>query len=104
MAQSIKEVKPGLSGIGSIIFRDEEKIMAGEFASREFYDSVIAPYKGSIEEWYVGNQSIRIYFLAIFLTVQTIVMPSSGLVWRIFKTLPVPPESLADSINYKASG
>ena len=33
----ISKVKPGLSGIGSIVFRGEEEIMQGASASRDFY-------------------------------------------------------------------
>ena len=47
----IKQVRPGLSGIGSIIFRNEEEIMHGANASIDFYTNVIAPYKGELEEW-----------------------------------------------------
>ena len=65
----IKQVRPGLSGVGSIIFRGEEEIMHGSTASVDFYVSVIAPYKGALEEWFVSNKSMYIYFLAIFVTV-----------------------------------
>ena len=44
----IKQVRPGLSGIGSIIFRNEEEIMHGANASIVFYTNVIAPYKGCL--------------------------------------------------------
>ena len=63
----IKKVRPGLSGVGSIIFRGEEEIMHGASASIDFYDSIIAPYKGSLEEWFVLNKGLYVYFLAIFM-------------------------------------
>ena len=62
----IKQVRPGLSGIGSIIFRNEEEIMHGANASIDFYTNVIAPYKGELEEWFVSNKSLYIYFAANF--------------------------------------
>ena len=45
--ENIKKVRPGLSGIGSIIFRDEEGIMAREEIKDKvyFYDHVISPTK-----------------------------------------------------------
>ena len=43
----VTKVRPGLSGIGSIIFRDEEEIMYGASASIDFYGNMIAPDKGS---------------------------------------------------------
>lgn len=96
----VKKVRPGLSGIGSIIFRGEEEIMEGDSASIDFYENIIAPYKGSLEEWFVYNKSIYIYFISIFITLYVVVIPSSKIVWKVFKTLPKPPEKLAKSLNY----
>ena len=96
----IRQVRPGLSGVGSIIFRSEEEIMHGEAASVEFYSRVIAPYKGSLEEWFVLNKSLNIYFLAIFATMWSVLFPSTQIAWRIFKDLPVPPVELKKEINY----
>ena len=73
----LKQVRPGLSGLGSIIFRDEEEIMYGATASVDFYMSVIAPYKGVLEEWFVLNKNLYIYFMAIFVTVWAIFIPST---------------------------
>ena len=63
----ISKVRPGLSGIGSIVFRGEEEIMEGTSASVDFYNNVIAPYKGSLEEWFVVNKNLSIYFKLILL-------------------------------------
>lgn len=96
----IKEVRPGLSGIGSIIFRGEEDIMHGASASVLFYDNVIAPYKGSLEEWFVSKKGLYIYFLAIFVTVWTVLIPSTTIAWKLFKSLPQPPEELKKDLNF----
>jgi lipopolysaccharide/colanic/teichoic acid biosynthesis glycosyltransferase len=96
----IQEVKPGLSGIGSIIFRREEQIMQGSSASVEFYGEVIAPYKGKVEEWFVANKSPYIYFAVILITFWIVLNPSSPLIWRIFPELPEPPKALCKSLNY----
>ena len=68
--------------------------MNGALASVDFYDNIIAPYKGSLEEWFVVNKGIYIYFLAIFITAWTVVFPSSNIAWRVFRDLPEPPEEL----------
>ncbi|MBF0420363.1 MAG: sugar transferase [Magnetococcales bacterium] len=99
----VTKVRPGLSGIGSIIFRREEDILAGEASSLEFYSNVIAPYKGLVEEWYVNNQGIRTYFAAIFITVWTVFFPSSSLIWRVFRDLPAPPIKLRQPLGYPDS-
>jgi hypothetical protein len=45
----IVKVKPGLSGIGHIVFRVEEDILEGHSATLDFYDNIIGPYKGDVE-------------------------------------------------------
>ena len=62
--------------------------MHGATASVDFYENVIAPYKGALEEWFVSNKSLYIYFLAIFVTVWTVLIPSTKIAWKIFKDLP----------------
>jgi lipopolysaccharide/colanic/teichoic acid biosynthesis glycosyltransferase len=96
----INQVRPGLSGIGSIIFRGEEEIMHGASASVDFYSNIIAPYKGELEEWFVVNKSLYIYFLAILLTVWAVLNPTTKMAWKIFKDLPDPPEVLKRELNY----
>ena len=96
----ITQVRPGLSGVGSIIFRGEEDIMHGASASVDFYDNVIAPYKGSLEEWFVSNKSLYIYFVAIFVTAWAVLIPSTKIAWRVFKDLPEPPAELKQALNF----
>tara|TARA_B100000212_G_scaffold280086_1_gene219925 strand:- start:1331 stop:2008 length:678 start_codon:yes stop_codon:yes gene_type:complete len=98
--KEIKKVRPGLSGIGSIIFRDEENIMDNQSDPISFYENVIAKYKGELEEWYVANKSLYVYFLSIILTIYVVILPSSKIVWKVFNTLPVPPSGLKKSLKY----
>ncbi|MDD5633101.1 MAG: sugar transferase, partial [Methylococcales bacterium] len=91
----IVKVRPGLSGIGSIIFRDEENLLHGANDPVIFYDEVIAPYKGELEKWYIENQSLTNYFLIIFVTVWAVLSPGSRIIWRVFPSLPRPPKELA---------
>ncbi len=96
----IIQVKPGLSGLGPIVFRGEEDILADHTGAVDFYDNVIAPYKGQVEAWYVGHQTMFTYFAVILVTIWVVLFPSSSAVWRVFKGLPVPPETLKGSLNY----
>jgi lipopolysaccharide/colanic/teichoic acid biosynthesis glycosyltransferase len=96
----IKQVRPGLSGVGSIIFRGEEEIMHGASASVDFYANVIAPYKGALEEWFVSNKSLYIYFVSIFVTAWAVLFPDTKLAWSVFKDLPEPPSELKQALNY----
>lgn len=91
----IVKVRPGLSGIGSIVFRDEEELMHASAEPERFYDDVIMPYKGKLEEWYVAHRGLRLYLLSIFVTAWVVVFPESRLVWTLFPELPKPPAALA---------
>jgi lipopolysaccharide/colanic/teichoic acid biosynthesis glycosyltransferase len=94
----ISQVTPGLSGVGSIIFRNEEKVLLSNEHSREFYDKVISPYKSKLERWYIKKKSIKIYFLIIFLTLWVIFFSKSNLIWKIFTDLPNIPDELKDRL------
>ena len=96
----IVQVKPGLSGIGPIVFRGEEDILEGHSGTLDFYDNVIGPYKGDVEAWYVGKQGLIAYFSLIMLTVWVVVFPKSDLVWRLFKDLPSPLDILKKDLNF----
>lgn len=90
----IIKVRPGLSGIGSIIFRDEEDMMYANNNPDKFYNEIVMPYKGSLEDWYVSHQNIASYFSLIILTILVVLGFGSDLVWKLFKDLPPPPEEL----------
>jgi lipopolysaccharide/colanic/teichoic acid biosynthesis glycosyltransferase len=96
----IKKVRPGLSGIGSIVFRNEEKMMHANNDPDKFYDEIVMPYKGALEEWYVAHHNIWSYFTLIYLTISVVLDFSSGLIWKLFKDLPPPPVGLSKTLNY----
>ena len=86
----IYNVKPGLTGIGSIIFRDEESIISAikDEDPHEFYKRIIAPYKGELEMWYQLNCSFLLDLQLIFITAWVILVPTSKLYEKWFKDLP----------------
>ena len=86
----IYKVKPGLTGIGSIIFRDEESLISNvtDQDPHDFYKKVIAPYKGELELWYQKNQSTLLDLKLIFLTAWVIIFPKSKLYERWLTDLP----------------
>ncbi len=90
----IIKVRPGLSGIGSIIFRNEEDMMLSHNDPDKFYDEIVMPYKGSLEAWYVANQRIQLYFILIILSIWVVLGFSSTLIWRLFQDLPPPSKVL----------
>ena len=91
----IYNVKPGLTGIGSIVFRDEEELLTRTTMPMEGYYRVhISPYKGELELWYQKKLSFTTDFLLILLTAWTIISPQSDLVYSVFKDLPKRPGEL----------
>jgi lipopolysaccharide/colanic/teichoic acid biosynthesis glycosyltransferase len=90
----LSKVKPGLTGIGSIIFRDEEKFLEGKSNPQQFYDDFIIPYKNELEIWFTKNSSVKTYFMIIFLTAWVIFFSTSRLPNILLKGLPVSPAEL----------
>ena len=91
----IYKSKPGITGIGSIIFRDEEKWISNCNGDKhEFYKNKIAPYKTDVELWYYKNQSLFVDVKLVILTAWVIIFPNSDFVERIFKSLPKKPSYL----------
>ena len=85
----IYNVKPGLTGIGSIVFRDEERLLSEtDMDMSEFYAKFIAPAKGELELWYQDHLSLWTDIMIIFLTAWVIVFSKSQLLHKIFKDLP----------------
>jgi lipopolysaccharide/colanic/teichoic acid biosynthesis glycosyltransferase len=82
--------KPGMTGIGSIVFRDEEKILSDAKDPRAMY-AAIYPYKASLEMWYQEHASLYTDIMIIFLTAWTIISPQHKLVEKVFKDIPQRP-------------
>lgn len=88
----IYNVRPGLTGIGSIVFRDEEELITkvrdegGD--TWDYYKNVIYPHKGKLEQWYQENQSFMTDLKIIFTTAWVVLNPSSNIVYSWFKGIP----------------
>lgn len=81
--------KPGITGIGSLIFRDEEALVSTTIMDKhEYYQEVIMPYKGALELWYNKNKGLKVDFLIILLTAWSILKPATRIQYKIFKNLP----------------
>ncbi|MDA9100750.1 sugar transferase [Planktomarina sp.] len=92
--EKIIKVRPGLSGVGSIVFRNEEEMMHANDNPNEFYDELVMPYKGRLEEWYVNNACISLYFKLIFITINLVLFNKQKAIWAALKKLPEPPKLL----------
>jgi lipopolysaccharide/colanic/teichoic acid biosynthesis glycosyltransferase len=87
--RKVYNVIPGLTGIGSIVFRDEELIITqSNLPVQETYKHIILPYKGALEVWYQQHRNFYTDFMIMFLTAWYVVFPKSNLVNKVFPSLP----------------
>ena len=95
-AKIIRSVRPGLTGMGSLMLRDEESYYAHRADAREFYIHVISPYKASLEIWYINHSSVTLNMLILVSTALAVIVPSWD-VARFFNSLPDMPKEMIDS-------
>ena len=85
----IVKMKPGLTGVGSIIFRDEESIINNSKLDwEECIKTEIMPKKAHLEKWYYLNQGFFLDILLILITTWAVFFPNRNLIRKIFKDLP----------------
>jgi len=84
----ICQVRPGLSGVGSIIFRDEESLMNNHIDAIKYYSETIAKEKAALEIWYVKNQSLSLYLKLIISTILVVVFPKSKWINHLIPNIP----------------
>jgi len=88
----IYNAQPGLTGIGSIVFRDEEELISAVKDKGgdtwDFYKNTIYPFKGKLEQWYQINRGFLTDFKIIIVTAWVILKPQSNIVYNWFKELP----------------
>ena len=92
----VKTCVPGLSGLGSIYFRDEEELLATTENADFLYDKVIMPYKGELETWFAQNKSLSVYFCLIIFTIVEVILPSKLNIFLIFRSLPKAPKEILE--------
>lgn len=92
--KKIKLIKPGLTSVASIIFRNEEKLFQNKNFAFEKYKNIISPYKARLEIWYNRKKNIKNYFLIFFLTAWVVIFPDSKIIWKIYSDIPKIPKNL----------
>ncbi|TAL41803.1 MAG: sugar transferase [Salinibacterium sp.] len=96
---AIHDVRPGITGIGSVIFRDEELLLSQPGVDpREFYVAKIVPYKIALEMWYLKRKSVLTDLRLTLLTLWVVFAPRSDAAYRAFTDLPAKPEWLVAEV------
>ena len=100
--ERIYNIRPGITGIGSVIFRDEERFLSTYHGDpRAFYQKIIAPYKGELECWYQDNLSLTTDIKLVVSTALVIIFPRLDM-YKFFRDLPEPPSQLY-GFNYQSA-
>jgi lipopolysaccharide/colanic/teichoic acid biosynthesis glycosyltransferase len=92
--RKIYDTKPGLTGMGALVFRNEEEILQAFDDKDYFHQKIIMPYKGLLESWYVDHHELGTYFKIIVITAYILLMPNSFIWQKAFHNLPAVPAEL----------
>jgi len=99
-----KNNQPGLTGLGSLFFRNEEEMLErlGEHTEKSYREDIM-PVKGELELFYRKNKSCWIDFKIIIFTALAVAFPRNTWHLKGFKRLPKrviePYEKLYDAVS-----
>ena len=83
------DTKPGITGLGSVIFRNEEDLIAeSEKDTYRTYLEDIMPRKGSLELWYGTRKSTGLDLRIILSTAIRVIVPRSEIHQKLLRDLP----------------
>lgn len=85
----LADTKPGITGLGSVIFRNEEDILAEsqKDVHRTYLDDIM-PTKGSLELWYGTRKSTWLDLRIILTTAIRVIVPRSKPHRNLLRDLP----------------
>ena len=91
---ALYNIKPGLTGIASLVFRNEEELFGIVQNPITFDEQILVPYKGKLEVWFSKNKSIFLYLKIILLTILAVISPNKDIANLFFKNLPKRPSEI----------
>ncbi len=89
--QLIYKARPGITGIGSVVFRDEEQLLSAATDPRVMYERIY-PYKATLEIWYRDRAGWFSDMKIILLTAIGLFSSSRRWVNLLFSGLPSRPD------------
>ena len=94
----ILTMKPGLTGLGSLFFRNEESIVEKAESQgmdlHRCYREEIMPFKGALECWYVDNHGPIVDSKIVIATALAVLAPNWKGYRNWFRDLPKPESEL----------
>lgn len=79
----ILTVKPGITGLASLKYRNEEQLLAQQSNPLQYNDEVIWPDKVRINKWYVENRSFKLDLLIMYYTLMNGSIDVNQIIQRI---------------------
>lgn len=100
----LKNHRPGLSGMSSILLRDEEKYLENLSDPVMTDEKILMPFKGRVEAWYSENQTFCLYIKLIFLTTIRVLRPSSSVFFGLIEKMPAFQKELENILYLQVKG
>ncbi len=94
LSLKMEKIKPGISGLASLILRNEEEVLSKTSSPKDFHSNVLVPYKAEVEIWYDKRKNFKNYLLLILLTLVIVIFPRTKILRFFFKNIPPPPSEL----------
>jgi len=94
------DLRPGITGIGSIVFRDEETILLSAENYDYCYKNEIIPAKTKLELWYKENRTFFMDILLMFITAWVVLFPKSSILNKLYPALPKSDSERLKSFLY----
>ena len=94
LSKIISSIKPGVSGLGSLIFKNEFLLLQKNKYIKKIYKDKISTYKGEIEYWHVKNFNFFCYVKILILTFFVLLFNKPKLVFNFFPRLPKPSREI----------
>lgn len=73
----VLKVRPGITDFASVLFRNENEILAKHNDPEKYYINTIMPEKIELNRRYIDNPSLRNYFLVLWLTMKTFIFSNT---------------------------
>lgn len=96
LRNELLNIKPGLSGIASIFFRDQENKLHGRDDIVNYHTHTLMPIKAKIEVAFHKKNSLWQYFKAILVTVWVVLFPKSEIYRKVFRGVSFPEQVYGD--------
>jgi len=77
--REILSIQPGITDLASLVFVDEERVLAEKEDSETFYRENVLPEKIRLNLFYVKNRTLKNYFLTIWWTIKKLAYRKSQL-------------------------